>query len=111
MTFDKDNPHPLSGKSPISWPGKQPPGKCGIANPPEDPSIQQALEQNFCVSQISDTGYDVINKKGECIELAFSAPVEDWISAAKQLGSYEANEPIEMTDANEGTELHPATND
>lgn len=98
MLYDEDNPHPLSGKSPVSWPRTQPPGRAGIANPPEVPEIRAALEQNFCVSLVADTGYEIVNKNGDMIELVFSAPVSDWMSAIKQLGAYEANEQIERAD-------------
>lgn len=105
MVFSDDNPHPLDGKAPISWHGTKPPGRAGIACPPEEPDIRAALTQNYLTCRIAQDGYEIINKKGDTIELPFSSPIADWIAAATQLGAYEANEPIE------GTELPAPAND
>lgn len=104
MNFDEDNPHPLSGKVPVVWPGKKPPGRAEISCPPQVPEILAALAQNFCTCNRGDNCHEIINKKGDVIELPYSATVQDWIDAVRQLGSHEANEPI-------GTDIHASADD
>lgn len=105
MNFDKDNPHPLDGKAPVAWHAKPPPGRSGVACPPHVPEILASLVQNYCTAQLGDNCYVIVNKKGDAIELLYGVPVQDWLDAIRQLGSYEANEPIERAD------LHSAADD
>jgi hypothetical protein len=71
-----------------AWPLGKPPGRFQIAAIPNSPEIISLLTQNYCTSVKGDNCYEVVNKKGDVIQLPFGSALEDWTAAVHQVASY-----------------------
>lgn len=76
---------PLQGEQKIVWPGGRPKHDVGI---PTQPRILAALLLYKCSAKVIHNGYDVINERGDAIELSFGASIKDWEEAAEQVSKH-----------------------
>lgn len=72
-----------------SWPLGKPHGRNTIAPTPDSPEIRALLEQNYCSSVVVGSHYEVINKRGDAVELPFGTSFEDWRGAVHALVAYD----------------------
>lgn len=80
-----------------TWPLGKPAGRTQIACPPDVAEIRAALTERECTCQRGDNCFEIINKKGDAIEIQYGAPLQDWLDAVRQVAEYDSGTGLQPT--------------
>lgn len=54
---------------------------------PAEPQIRQWLENYKCTCRVGHNCYEIVNEKGDALELPFGVAIGGWLIAIKQVAS------------------------